>query len=713
MADTLISNIFELTRIVVFAAVLFILVPLIIKKPEKGDLLASIVKGFGVSIFSGILITYTLVILGMYSIVSFLILFFPVVMLIYYWAEGIKLRELNIRERAIGLAVRFFDRIESGKGWWLRTKNKHPAANDRFDGTANRNGFRFSGKTLFICLAVLVFIYILGLRLVEIIPHTFLYYSDSYGHLMITKQFLLGKSMLEKFYPLGYHCIISDIKMVSFTDLVDIIRFFGPIQSTMIMLSIFCFIFMVTKNRYAALFSAAILGLDSLDIWPLVFYRQLVALPQEFGTIFFLPAVYFSLRYIKRRDKRELKYLFIFLCNIFLIHLYVGILLFWVILGVLITGIIFRLWKKDIFKRITVAGALSCLVGAMPFVMWFVIGLVFNLPNRQGEIVPDGRFFYRYVNLQVSVQDYSAFLSDTVNPVKDPLKWHNELSANVIIFSLFFSFLYLVLRCIFRRNFVERHLYLLSLSIGQTFFILFYYGFKYDLISIMYFERIGLVLSLCGAAIAAMLLNEVYVLTRRVLKKTRLKSQIKAVLTYIVYGVILSMIILLPYERTETVVYQHEGVLKAYNKIKKEMELLDWTIVSPVEEMSMVYGYGYHYELWNFLEDFSIRDAQNPSFDLKEKIPSNHIFIIQEKNPLLVWYTIPSTVYHISETERYYRMYHGRTSLQKQLARWIGEYRKNHIAQPNNAQIFYEDQDIIVYHIKNCESIVSSFIDKR
>ena len=704
----MVFNIIDMVRIIIFSIILFVSVPLFIEKPRRGNFLECIVKGFSISIFSAIIIGYFLLVTRMYELISFVALFFPTVIFIYFWIEGIKLRNLNIRKRIVDFAVELFNRIER------RSRNGSKLL--RVGGWKSKDTGSLSGKTvkkhkttwasrIWLIIVICVFAYILLLRLEEILPHKFLYFADSYVHLMLTKLFITGKVMYEKFYPLAYHSIVAAVKTVSFCDITAVFRFFGPIQSAAIVFSVYCFVSMVTKNRYAALLAAAILGLDSLDIWPLVFYRQLVALPQEFATIFFLPTLYFCLQYLKRQKSKYLKYFFISLCNILLIHVYVAVLLLPVLLGVFVVGVLFRLWKKNTFSKVFYIGVLSCTVGSIPFVLWKLLGLVFDLPNRQGELFGDSGFIFRYININAGFQGYLNFLKDALNPIKDPLRWHNQVSANIILYSLIFAAVYLLLRGILRRRFFLRHFYLLALIIGQMFFVAFYYGFKYDLISIMYFERIGLVLSLCSAAIIGLLFNELFILTRNRGKSKILKILVKypsrIILTSVVYSIVFLMVICLPYEKTDTIVYQYEVAFKAYEDITKRFEILDWTIVSPVEELSLSYGCGWHYELWKFLEDFSINDARNMNFDFGKKIPSQHIFIFIEKEPLLIWYTVPSAVQYVSETEIYYRMYNGRSEMEKQIGRWMEEYTKSHEGLSNNAKIFYQDEEIIVYHIQH------------
>lgn len=713
MLVTIAANTFILVKLLLAITAIFIFIPLLISKPSSKNTVEDILKGFCASIFSGIIITYCLVITGLYDFLTLFILFIPINILVIYWLEGKRVSLVQIKDRFYNLQLKIFNVIEKkdfsiwreiknlGHLFIVFFKNRLRIGNYGNASLLKSGGFLTKGK-VFAFMLIFVIGYSLCIRLAEVMPHTSLYYSDSYGHLMIVKQYLTEKIMSEKFYPLGYHSIITDIKMFSGTDFVDIIRLLGPIQTTILIASAFSVIYLITGNKYTALFGSAVLGMDSLDIWPLVFYRQIVALPQEFGTIFILPAVYFCIEYIATKKDADLKYFFICLANIFLIHFYVGILLLWLMIGVLAGALVYRLWTRRTFMRTILAGLSGCMVGAVPFLIWALTGWIFGLPNRHGEILPDGGFLFRYINLNVSFQDYFNFIFDSLNPDKDIIKWHNPLSANLIIYSLLLSFLYLIIRGVFCRKFPKKAAYLLAFSIGQLFLVLFYYGFKYNLIAIMYFERIGLALSICGVVITAILLSEgshLLLIIIRKFKRANLLRVASAVGISSVYLVILMFCVTFPYDRIKPEIYQYEGVLKAYAKIKNRCELLDWTVVSPVEELSVVYGYGFHYEMWKFLKDFDLKDARNRSFDFGKRLPSRNIFIILEKEPLLVWYTIPSTVYQISETERYYRMYHGRNYLEKQIAVWIKEYHKSHLGMKNDTKIFYEDEDIIVYHL--------------
>jgi len=704
MAVSIGLNALIFIKIVIFIVGLFIFIPLFIEKPSSENIAQNILKGFCASIFSGIILTYCLVMTGLYDLLTLFILLIPVTVLIIYWVEGKRISFFIIRSRLVEFSLKMFDMIEN-KQFNIRVCIKKGINNllvfikNKFNQAESQKG-RYRKIFAFMLMAVIV--YCLYIRLAEVMTHTSLYYSDSYGHLMIIKQYLTGKIMGEKFYPLGYHSIIANIKMFSCTDFMDIIRFMGPIQTTILIASVYCLMSLITGNKYVSLLCSALLGMDSLDIWPLVFYRQIVALPQEFGTIFILPVVYFCIEYIINKKNADLKYFFICLANVFLIHFYVGMLLLWLVLGIFVSAIVYKLWTWRTFFKVVAAGLSSCAIGAIPFLLWAIVGWLFGLPNRQGEIVPDGGFLFRYVNLNVGLQDYLKFFYDALNPDKDIIKWLNPLSANLIIYSLIISFSYLILRGLFCKSFSKRVVYLSGLSIGQLFLALFYYGFKYNLIAIMYFERIGLALSICGIVITGILLTEFSNLLLSVIRKISHEKVVKIVSTMgisIVYLSIVTFAVMFPYESTKTEVYQYEGVLKAYKNIKSNCELLDWTIVSPVEELSVIYGYGFHYELWKFLEDFSIKDAKNRNFDFGKKLPSRNIFIVLEKDPLLVWFTIPPTVYQITETERYYRMYHGRNKLEKQLAKWMEEYKKSHFGRANDAKIFYEDQDIIVYRV--------------
>jgi len=143
---------------------------------------------------------------------------------------------------------------------------------------------------------------------------------------------------------------------------------------------------------------------------------------------------------------------------------------------------------------------------------------------------------------------------------------------------------------------------------------------------------------------------------------------------------------------------EYDSAVGVYFMVKRDFPLYNWTLVAPVEQYQEALGYGYHYELWLFSEDFSIVDAMNPNFDVP--IPTEFIFIYVEKIPLRIWTEneLSTTQDRFKgPTEIYYRDSAGRAKLENHMLAWCEAYKKCH----DNMVVYYEDDALRVYKIEH------------
>ena len=161
------------------------------------------------------------------------------------------------------------------------------------------------------------------------------------------------------------------------------------------------------------------------------------------------------------------------------------------------------------------------------------------------------------------------------------------------------------------------------------------------------------------------------------------------------------------YEQTSLNRAQHDGAVYAYYDIAREHPKGQWTIVSPVEEMSFCMGRGYHYELYDF-----IALQENFDWDRVLEIPTRYVFFYVEKQPLnyerienlgapLPW---PITseeamqpVYKNTGTGRgdtAYVRYAYRRVLESKMFFWAESFAQ---AFPDDTSIYYEDDMLRVY----------------
>ncbi len=117
-------------------------------------------------------------------------------------------------------------------------------------------------------------------------------------------------------YPFGFHCVIYYLHTVFHIPTYVLLRVFCFVQTLMIHYTLLAFLKCCTKSRYIAYIG--VFGYVLADVfWPNTYTRYFSSLPQEFGMIFILPAIYFLFVFLEKqkqkqkqkqkRDKRERK----------------------------------------------------------------------------------------------------------------------------------------------------------------------------------------------------------------------------------------------------------------------------------------------------------------------------------------------------------------------------------------------------------------------
>lgn len=680
--DILWYNISQLIRIMIPFTLIFIAIPVFINRNTRESLPLKITKGLTVSVFASICTGYFLSIIKLFNAFYFTIIYFPLFLVMFILIEGIPpLR--GIRQWFLGMTQ------HSG----LRTQ----------DCIFNSNGQKPKANCpisysnlFFIIMFICAFLFLFHLRSAPVLCHMEIYYYDIFPHMVELKNFIEGKAILGFYYPLGQEAVIGMLKLFSSCDVMDIYRIIGPVQSTLILFTLYFIVAEITNNKYIALMVTAISGADVCGIFPNVFYRQITGFHQEFAVIFLLPAVYFAVQYMTKKQGKDLVYFIISVCNTLLIHAYIALTALFLFAAIFVSGLILRQWKIKSILYILSAGTLITAIAALPVIIWSIIKKSYAV--TEWSIKAATGLFKNLLKSGTSFSDVPTFIIDALHPVKDPFIWHNTASANIIIYSIVVSILYTTLRIFFRKTPSVHHVYLMVFALSQAILAIFYYGHAYNFPQSIHYERLALSLNLITFSHLGILLFEFFNIIK--LLPSKLYKSFKPAGIASAGIVFIWAMIVLPQSEVPLLKLQYEGALWSYVKIRDNFPSMSWTIISPVEEYSLSSGYGYHYELCNFPEQFSMEDAENSSFNFDSRISSKHIFIYVEKNPLLIWSSLPEEGYYTKATEPY-RLYSNRKKLVNYVFTWMQEYIKSHQGLSINASIFYEDKDIIVYHIVN------------
>ena len=191
---------------------------------------------------------------------------------------------------------------------------------------------------------------------------------------------------IEGIYPMGMHCMLYYLATVLNMPVYVTLRLFWLVQYAMIAVMLLAFLKGCCKTRFLPYLGA--IGFVGLKWFVGITYsRYCATLPQEYGMMYILPAIFFAIAFFREREG-ELRqgmnrirctstWLLLGFAMSFSLtlasHFYDTI-----IAGILCVGIVVGysnwFWRKEYFWRIMLAGVLSILMAVLPMAVAFLTG---------------------------------------------------------------------------------------------------------------------------------------------------------------------------------------------------------------------------------------------------------------------------------------------------------------------------------------------------
>ena len=186
-------------------------------------------------------------------------------------------------------------------------------------------------------------------------------------------------------YPFGFHCVVYYINQVFGLDVYVIMRVIALMQNIFIVLALLGFLKGCCKSRYTPYI--ATLFFVAGDLFnPNTYNRYYAPLPQEYGMIFILPAIYFGFKFFKdRRDEvkageKKKKESMVGLAGFAMsfgmtlaVHFY-GTMVAGLFCVAMAVGYIFLFVRKEYFFNIVVTCFISVAIAVLPMGIAFATG---------------------------------------------------------------------------------------------------------------------------------------------------------------------------------------------------------------------------------------------------------------------------------------------------------------------------------------------------
>lgn len=201
--------------------------------------------------------------------------------------------------------------------------------------------------------------------------------SDIPVHMQWINDMIENHVFSDGVYPFGYHATIFYLHKMFGIDVYVVLRLFFFVQVIYLYLVLTAFLKLCTKSGYLA-YGAVFFAIICNWFAKSSYSRLLATLPQEFGMIFILPALYFAFRFFEQKKKNESTRLSLICFGMsfsmtLAIHFYGTI-----IAGIFCVGIaIAYLWRCirwSYWNKILVTGILSVVVAILPMGIAYLTG---------------------------------------------------------------------------------------------------------------------------------------------------------------------------------------------------------------------------------------------------------------------------------------------------------------------------------------------------
>lgn len=542
---------------------------------------------------------------------------------------------------------------------------------------------------------------------------------DEEVHLYWIQSLISGNIFPSGVYPHGFHNVLGAITVIFRFDAVTVIKSFGVISMVLIMTMLYFGLRKILTSKYAALFGITAYSL--LNIYDIEsIYRFQFAIPQEYGMIMLMPMVIFLFSYLK--DKRISNLVFFGMCfsMTISIHFYITIIALVLCLSI---GIVYfyRILKNKLLMKIILCGILSTMVAIAPLAVGYAKVNKMEQSMEWAVSVIQGKEYGSPDEIEEP---------NKIEEIKHSLNWNSflvdakeEITKFVVLdirvmyiflallaLSILYSILFIVLR-----KTKEENLYQLSFAISGLLLIFLILCRILNLPTVMEPKRVAIFFAYFSPIFMAMPFEVLY----GACGKGKIKK-ICSTVTFIAISVLILLIIEFRIVRPLPPFYyfQTKGAMLVDCDIMKKYNNYNWTIVSPVNDTSVIQNNGYHYELSDF-----ILKQENWDEDIEIRIPTKNVFIYIEKRPIVLYgnrfykddkeivnrYMVTyedaeKALDKNNEDNANYKEY--RNILMSKAYYWAKEYKKYF---PKEMSVYYEDDEIVVYRIVQNEHALNNF----
>lgn len=540
---------------------------------------------------------------------------------------------------------------------------------------------------------------------------------DEEVHLYWIQSLISGKIFPSGVYPHGFHNVLGAITILFGFNAVTVIRSFGVISMVLIMTMLYFGLRKIFTSKYAPLFG--IIGYSLLNIYNIEsIYRFQFAIPQEYAMIMLIPMAIFLFSYLRDKKISNLVYFGMCFSMTISIHFYITIIALILCLSIGI-AYFYRIVRNKLLIKLLLCGILSTLVAIAPLAVGYAKvnkmeqSMDWAVRVIQGKEYGDTEEKTNEIKEVKYSFDWNSFLVDAKNEITKYVVLDIRVMyifLTLLVLTVLYSILFIVLR-----KAKEENLYQLSFAIYGLLLVFLMICRALKLPTVMEPKRVAIFFAYFSSIFIAMPFEILY----GTFNKSKIKK-ISSAITVVSIPVSIFLIIKFGVLRPLPPFYyfQTKGAMLVNCDIMKKYNDHNWTIVSPVNDTSVIRNNGYHYELSDF-----ILQQENWNKDMEIRIPTKYVFIYVEKRPIALYGNrfykddkeiVNRDIITYEDAEKplekgkkdnaYYK--EDRRILMSKAYYWAQEYRKHFSKEMS---VYYEDEELIVYRIVQNEYALNNF----
>lgn len=533
--------------------------------------------------------------------------------------------------------------------------------------------------------------------------------ADEEVHLYWVQSLMGGTMFVSGMYPFGIHSAMAALASLTGLNATIVVHMFSVVLLVLTVSSLYIFLRKFFKFRIGIMFGIFIWLLSGFGgIY--VYFRFQYTLPMEYGLFAVFASVFFMICYIENRDRITV-WLFCFAVSYtFSSHFYLTGLTAILCISMGIT-FIWSILKKKIIHILLGMAVLGIVMAMFPFAAGYVLGYKFEQSIDWALSVMDTK----------EKTDSSNNSEDVILNPKDPNQLYKgvfqalnelaELNKNEIHFLFVLEGVLLFLGTvgiIFSRQ-KYSFCFFLGIGIGWVALVFLSVSSTFGFSEFVESKRVIEWIFIFNTVLFAGAIEGIYRFIGWVTKREDLGH---VVMLYVA-GTLFYFDLSLGYFKTDRpcAMNQTDQVAELCRDLYTNYEKNTWTIVSPVNERSMIINSGYHYELLDLLEELNEWDPDQEIY-----IPTKYVFIAIEKYP--VTYGVVDILnkksldgrtkvnesaalgtldYGISGNSRSSIYQDEREVVMSKTYYWAKEYAKDY---PHEMTVYYEDKEVIIYCLK-------------